>query len=120
MTELERHEKGSIAWMARNPVTANLIMFILLAGGLIVAGRIKQEVFPEFSIDRVMVSVVYPGASPEEVEKGILLAVEEGVQGLNDVKKVISTAREGVGSVMVEMTTGGDLSQLYNNIKNEE
>ena len=69
--------KGSIAWMAGNSVTANLMMAVLLIGGLFMGFNIKQEVFPEFSLDIVNISIAYPGASPEEVENGILLATEE-------------------------------------------
>jgi len=54
--------------MVYNRVTPNLLMIALLLGGLFVSGQIKKEVFPEFELDRVTVSVAYPGASPEEVE----------------------------------------------------
>ena len=54
--------------MARNPVASNLLMIIILVAGLLGVSRIKQEVFPEFELDMVIVTVAYPGASPEEVE----------------------------------------------------
>ena len=57
-------------------------MVVFLVGGLIFAGQIKKEVFPDFELDYVTVSMAYPGASPEEVERGIILAIEEAVQGL--------------------------------------
>jgi multidrug efflux pump subunit AcrB len=56
--------------------------------GLIWGSRIKQEVFPDFELDIVTITVPYPGASPEEVERGILLAVEEAVQGLEGIKEM--------------------------------
>ena len=65
--------QGPVAWMAGHPVAANLLMLALVIGGLVMAFRVKQEVFPEFTLDIVGVSVTYPGASPEEVEKGIVL-----------------------------------------------
>ena len=68
---------GAIAWMAKNRVTANLLMLAFIVGGMIMATQVKQEVFPEFELDIITVNVPYPGASPEEVEKGILLAIEE-------------------------------------------
>ena len=68
--------KGPIAWMAGHSVAANLLMLVFLVGGLIYAGKIKKEVFPDFELDYVTVSVPYPGASPEEVERGVVLAVE--------------------------------------------
>ncbi len=105
--------------MAGNSVAANLLMVVFLVGGLILGLNIKQEVFPEFTIDAVRVSVAYPGASPEEVEEGIILAVEEAVQGLDDIKEVRSTARESSAQVTVEMVEGGDLQQLARGVKNE-
>ena len=59
--------KGPIAWMAKNPVAANLLMAVLLVGGLLMSGRIKQELFPEFTLDLVTIEVPFPGASPAEV-----------------------------------------------------
>ena len=64
-------KRGPIAWMVSNHVTPNIIMVVLLVGGLFMAINIKKEVFPEFDMDRVRVTVSYPGASPAEVEQGI-------------------------------------------------
>ena len=111
--------KGPIAWMACNSVAANLLMFALLAGGLLMALQVKQEVFPEFEIDIIRVTVPYPGATPEEVEQGIILATEEAVQGLDGVKKVTATATENLGSVVIELLTGADPDQVLSDVKNE-
>jgi multidrug efflux pump subunit AcrB len=105
--------------MAGNSVAANLIMLVFLIGGFLWGTQIQQEVFPEFDLDFVTVSVAYPGASPEEVEQGIILAVEEAVQGLEGVKEVTATAREGSGVVTVEMIAGGDLQRLAQDIQSE-
>ncbi len=68
--------KGVIAWMVNNRVTPNLLRIVLLLGGFLVSTTIKQEVFPEFELDLITVSVAYPGASPDEVEQLIILAKE--------------------------------------------
>ncbi|MGE9291203.1 MAG: efflux RND transporter permease subunit, partial [Puniceicoccales bacterium] len=112
-------KKGPIAWMTAHSVTANLIMLLFLVGGLFAAFTVKQEVFPEFALDFVNVSVSYPGASPEEVEQSIILPVEEAVEGLEGVAEVTSTASEGSGTVSIELAEGADLQQLSNEIKNE-
>ncbi len=114
----DRHA-GPIAWMARNPVAANLVMLIVIAGGILGLSRTKQEVFPEFSLDTVTVSVPYPGASPEEVEQGIVLAVEEAVRGLEGVKRVSSTSSEGVGSVQIELLLEADPEKVLADVKSE-
>lgn len=108
---------GVIAWMARNPVASNLLMFVIIAGGLLGMFRIKQEVFPEFTLDFVIVSVPYPGASPAEVEQGIVLAAEEAVRGLDGVKRVTSTSGEGVGTVSVELLLDADPDKALNDVK---
>ncbi|MCD6527708.1 MAG: efflux RND transporter permease subunit [Desulfuromonas sp.] len=115
----DQNERGPIAWMAGNSVAANLLMLFLLIGGLVMGTRIKQEVFPEFTVDVVTVSVAYPGASPEEVEQGIVLAIEEAVQGLDGVDEVVSSAREGVAVVTIDLLLGADLQKLANDIENE-
>ncbi|MBP7275340.1 MAG: efflux RND transporter permease subunit [Kiritimatiellae bacterium] len=112
-----RRYRGSLAWMARAPVVANILTFGILLGGLVTALVIKQEVFPEFELDTVTISVPYPGASPEEVERGIVMAVEEAVRGLDGVRRVHATAREGLGTVTVECITGYDRSRLAQDIK---
>ena len=115
----QRVSRGAIGWMAGHSVTANLLMLVLLVGGLFCSTRIRQEVFPDFELDMVTITVPYPGASPQEVEQGILLAVEEAVQGLEGIDRVTSRAREGSGTVTVEMIEGGDIQRLAQEIKSE-
>lgn len=111
--------RGAIAWMTRNRITPNLMMLVFLVGGFAVASRIKQEVFPEFESDMVMVRVVYPGSSPEEVEQGIILAIEEAIRALDGVKEITATASEGMGMVMAELEEGADNQRVYQDIKQQ-
>ena len=112
------HEKSPLAWMARNGVAANLLMVILLVGGGLMAFQVKQEVFPDFDLDRVWVTVPYPGAGPDEVEKGILLSIEDGVRGLDGVKEVRARAFEGSGIVEVELLLGADANKALADTRN--
>jgi len=112
-------ERGPIAWMARHSVAPNLLMMFLLMGGFYMALRIKQEVFPEFDLDRVTITVPYPGASPEEVEQGIILAIEENVRGITGVEEVTAMAREGVGVVTAELEEDTDNQRVYQEIQQE-
>ena len=114
-----KYHRGAISWMANNPVAANIFMFFLLVGGIFWGMQIKQEVFPEFSIDQVNISVAYPGASPDEIEKGILLPIEEAIQGIDGIEEVNSTASEGTGFVKVDALISADINLLYQDIKNE-
>ncbi len=116
-TTADRH--GAIAWMAGNSVAANLLMLVLIAGGILWSMRIKQEVFPEFDLDRVTISVAYPGASPTEVEQGVILAVEEAVRGLDAVEEISSSAAEGAGHVFVDILLGEDVNKAAQDIQSE-
>jgi multidrug efflux pump subunit AcrB len=104
--------------MARNPVAANLLMLLFLLGGVVVGLSVKQEVFPDFKLDIVSVSVPYPGASPEEVESGVIVAVEESVRGITGVDRVTSNAAEGSARVLVELSIDADPNKLVSDIKN--
>ena len=97
------HQRGPIAWMATNSIAGNLAMLVLIVGGLIFSTRVMQEVFPSFDLDAVTVRVPYPGASPAEIEQGILLSIEDQARGVDGVKRVSSEALEGVGTVTIEV-----------------
>ncbi len=114
----ETVRRGPIAWMAGRSVTANLLMLVLLIGGLIMGQNIRKDVFPDFELDLVTISLSYPGASPEEVERGTILAVEEAIQDLEGIKEITATAREGSGTVSVEIIEGENVSQIAQEIKN--
>ncbi|SMO31830.1 efflux RND transporter permease subunit [Gracilimonas mengyeensis] len=107
---------GPIAYMAKNPIAANLLMIILLGGGIWTMFNIQKEVFPEYLLDVVEVSVVYPGASPAEVEQGILRPVEEAIRGVQGIKEITSTAEEGFGSVSIELVSGSERMQAFQDI----
>ncbi len=111
-------ERGVIAWAAKNSVAANVLMLILIVGGIVtLASGIKQEVFPEVELDIVSISVIYPGASPAEVEQAVVLAVEEAVRGIDGVKKVTSSAMEGRASTLVELLLNTDKDRALNDVK---
>jgi multidrug efflux pump subunit AcrB len=108
---------GPIAWMSRNRVAANLLMLVITAGGLLGLFRVVQEVFPEFTLETVTATVPYPGASPNEVEQGITLALEEQLRGIDGVKRVISVWSEGMATVNVELLLGADKERALNDVK---
>lgn len=119
MNKGQRVNSGPIAWMAQNGVTANLLMVFLIVGGLMMSSTIKKEVFPDFELDTVTISVTYSGASPEEVEQGILLVVEEAVQSVEGVKEISAKASEGSGTVTAELLEDADNQKILQEIKQE-
>lgn len=119
MLRRNKELKGPIAWMTSNSVAANLLMALFILGGVMFSFLIKQEVFPEFDLDMISVSVPYPGASPEEIEQGIVLSIEEAVQAVDGVKKITSTSREGYGSVSIELLVSADSQKAYQDVQAE-
>ncbi len=111
--------RGPIAYMASNHVAANILMLVLIVGGFLIGGNIKQEVFPEFEMDMVTVSVVYPGATPSEVEESVVRPIELAISGVEDVKKIRGTAGESVGSVTIEVLEGGDVDMVLQDVKTQ-
>ncbi len=110
-------ERGIIAWMAGNPVAANLLMLVVMFGGLASIETITKEVFPTFPSETVTITVPYPGSSPEEVEEGILFKIEEAVQDVVGVDELRSVAREGVGVVTVLLEPGTPMTKALAQIK---
>lgn len=108
---------NAIAWFARNRVAANVLMGLIMAGGILTMFRIKQEVFPEFALDLITVTVPYLGAAPEDVEEGVCIRIEEAIQGLDGVKEITSIASEGTGMVMVELALDADARKMLDDIK---
>ncbi|QYK00799.1 efflux RND transporter permease subunit [Shewanella psychrotolerans] len=109
--------KGIIAWFARNSVAANLLMVILLVGGLFSTVLINKEVFPSFELNYLQISVAYPGAAPQEIEEGINIKIEEAIQDISGIKKVTSVASEGFGNVTIEVEDGFDAQDILDESK---
>ncbi len=108
---------GPIAYMASNSVAANLLMFGILAAGLVSLAGLELEAWPTVPFNQVEVSVAYPGATPEEVEEGIVVKIEDEVSGLDDVKSVRSAAAPGMGSVRVEVHSGTDINDALADVE---
>ena len=90
-----------IAWFVDNPVAANLMMLIFLAGGTISLFSMHKEEFPSIEPGVVQIQVPYLGAAPEEVEEAVCIRIEEAIEGVDGMDRVHTTAREGMCSIMV-------------------
>ena len=122
-----------IEWFAGHRVAPNLLMVLLVVGGWMTAfglpklsenmpegltqPGIKQEVFPEFSLDTINITVPYLGAAPEEVEQGVCTRIEEAVDGLDGIEKITSNAAEGLCTVSVQLTLDADDERVLDEVK---
>jgi len=109
--------KGLIAWWARNPIAANLLMVVAFAAGIIGFLSMEREVFPAFPWNGVSVSVAWPGASPQEVEEQIVLRMEEALADLDGIENLTATAGEGFASVNVEAKRTVDMTAFVDEVK---
>ncbi len=107
-----------IAWFAKNPVAANLLMTILLAGGLFNAFTIKKEIQPRIETNFVNVSVPFLGATPQDVEEGVVVKIEEAIQDIEGIKEIVSNATSGMGSVDIEVNADYEVTEVMDRIKN--
>jgi multidrug efflux pump subunit AcrB len=108
---------GSIRWFIDNPIAANLLMTFLLIGGLLGIPALDKQFFPEFELNTVRVNMPYPGAGPREVEEQICIRIEEAVHDLTGVREIRSSARQGMGSVLIEAEPGYDMQRLTAEVK---
>ena len=105
-----------IAWFVHNSVAANLLMFVLVVGGLLALPTIRQEEFPAVDSDLIRVSVEYPGATPEEAEESVCLRIEEAIEGTPDIDRINALAVEGACVVTVELVIGSDSESALSEI----
>lgn len=112
--------KSIIKWAINNSPAMNTLMVTVLGVGLVSLSFMRREVFPEFELEIILVSVPYPGASPEEVEEGICQKMEEAVRAIDGIKKITSIANEGSGSVVLELRAGvPDVQKILNEVRSE-
>ncbi len=107
-----------ISWFIQNPVASNLLMVVLVVGGLMALPTIRQEEFPSVEVDLIRVSVEYPGAAPEEIEESVCVRVEEEIESVPDIDRLGSLAVEGACVVSVEMVMGSDIDEALIEIQN--
>ncbi len=111
--------KSIVKWMAEHPVAANLTMIFVLGVGLLSALKLPQQTFPEFTLDQISISVVYPGASPVEIEQSIIRPIEDQLSSIDGVDELTATASEGRASVNLSLKLGEDVGQKLDDIKAE-
>jgi multidrug efflux pump subunit AcrB len=107
-----------INWFARNSVAANLLMVILLAGGFYTVLTIKKEIQPRVDTNFITVGVPFLGATPLDVEEGVVIKIEEAIQDIEGIEEIESTARRGFGNVQVEVHADYEVTEIMDQVKN--
>ncbi len=109
--------KALIAWMARHPVAANLLMGLILIAGVVNMLTMKQEVFPLIELDVLEARVEYQGAAPDEVEEAIVQRIEEQIEGIDGIDQITSVAVQGTGVVRIELSRGVHVASKLDEVK---
>lgn len=106
-----------IKWFSENHVAANFLMLLVLLAGFSTWFKLKKEIFPETSLDAVIVQVPYPNATAEEVEAGVVLKLEDVISDLDGIKRYSSTSQENMGAMTVEVDSGYDVRSVMDDVK---
>ena len=87
-----------IAYFIKHSVAVNIVILVFAVFGFFGAKSLKSSYFPLTDSKNITINITYPGASPQEVEEGIVLKIEDNLKGLNGVERVTSTSNENSGS----------------------
>ena len=114
--------KGIIRWSVDNAPAMNIIMVGILSLGVYSFSQLRREFFPNYELDLIRITVPYPGAGPDEVEEGILEKIEEAVRTIDGIDELTSTAREGSGTVSLELVssvTDADVQRILAEVRSQ-
>ncbi|MBV1872729.1 MAG: efflux RND transporter permease subunit [Gammaproteobacteria bacterium] len=106
-----------IAWFAENSVAANLIMLLIIFGGILSLPSMRKEIVPDVSLEMIVITIPYPGASPTDVERAVLTRVEAAIFDLEGLKSIQSTASENRATVRAKVAYGYDIKELLGSVK---
>lgn len=106
-----------IKWFSENHTAGNFLMLLVLLLGFANWFKLKKEIFPETSVDAAIIRIPYPNATPEEVERGVCVPVEEAIADLTGIKKLSSASSQNVGVVTVEAETNRSIRDLMDDLK---
>ncbi|MBN1543131.1 efflux RND transporter permease subunit, partial [candidate division KSB1 bacterium] len=107
-----------VAFFVRNKVWTNVMMFSVFGFGLIALSQMRYSFFPEIKPSLLTIQVVFPGASPEEVEEGVVVKIEEEIDGISGIERVTSVSRENLGSVTIEITKNANMEKVLSDVRN--
>ncbi len=101
----------------RKPVVTNLLMFAVIAAGLIAASQLRREFFPEQDPENILLTLPYPGATPEEVEEALAIKVENALIDLDEIDDITATLGEGGGTLTAEVREGADPDEALDEVE---
>ena len=115
---MDTPSKGLIDWFARNPVAANLVMFLVFFAGVLSMWSISKEMIPRSDLNVIRISVPYPGAAPIEVEKGVILPIESALEGLQGIKSITARANRDSARLTLDIEPNANINEVTTLVEN--
>ncbi len=111
--------RSLITYFIKYPITGNVIMVLTFIFGLVALYNLKSTFFPREREKEIKIQITYPGASPEEIEEGVVIKIEDNLKGVSGIERVSSVSRENSGTVTIEVLKGYDIDLILQDVKNE-
>lgn len=111
------HRTDLLGFFAHHKVAANLVMLMMIFGGLFALQQLNIRYFPNFDLDLIRIRVIWSGASAEDVETGITIPLEQVLKSVDNVRKMTSTSSQGLASITLELVEGTDIVIALNQVK---
>ncbi|WED24400.1 efflux RND transporter permease subunit [Vibrio sp. JC009] len=106
-------------WFIDNPVAANLLMFAIIASGVLAYGQLRVESFPQIAPSGIVINVAYPGGTARQIDESITQRIEESISGIGGIKQITSQSSAGLSTVHVKKTSDAKLDKLLDDIRNQ-
>ena len=107
-----------ITFFVNRPVWGNAFIFVVIIFGIFALSNTKKSFFPELDPNTIVVSVFYPGASPNEMEEGVTIKIEQAVKGIAAIDEINSTSSENMATVNIKAYQDADMDQLLSDVEN--
>ncbi len=115
--DLSKAAGGILSYFVRHPTAANLLLVLLVIGGLYAAPQMRAQFFPDVIVDDIDVVVLWDGAGAEDVDRSIIQVLEPELQGVEGVTETTTRSREGSARVTLEFEPGWDMSQAQEDVQ---
>jgi len=108
---------GVIAWFIHNPVAANLMMMLIVILGFVSAFSMRTQALPDQQLDQVVIELIYPGASPGEIESTVVTKLEDALRGVQGISEMLAVVREGSARITLEVSSDFDVQDILDEAK---
>jgi len=110
--------KRLISYFIKYPISADVLVLLIFVFGAFSLYNMRSTFFPETESKFILVNIPFPGASPEEMEEGVILKIEDNLSGLTGIETISSLSQENIGTVNIETKDGYDIDEILTDVKN--